>query len=187
MTIKQFNSTAGYSIGGDPSPIEVIDANANVTANTLTVNSSANVIGNIMVGNSNLGNLAIANFFQGDGGLLTNIAVSAGTAITNGNSNVSVAFNGNVTVAVNGTATVLTVSDSGANVSGHVTSTNYISTANNLIASGIVIAGAVSYANIDGTAGQVLTTYGNGITYWSAASGGGVTTGKAIAMAMIFG
>ena len=36
---------------------------------------------------------------------------------------------------------------------------------------GVVKAGAVSYANTDGTVGQVLTTYGNGITYWSTPAG----------------
>ena len=37
----------------------------------------------------------------------------------------------------------------------------------------------------DGTTGQVLSTNGSGTLSW--ASGGGISTGKAIAMAMIFG
>ncbi len=39
----------------------------------------------------------------------------------------------------------------------------------------------------DGTSGQVLSTDGAGTLSWTTASGGGVTTGKSIAMAMIFG
>jgi hypothetical protein len=38
----------------------------------------------------------------------------------------------------------------------------------------------------DGTSGQVLTTDGSGTLSWSTSSGG-ITTGKSIAMAMIFG
>lgn len=37
-----------------------------------------------------------------------------------------------------------------------------------------------------GTAGQVLTSNGTA-TYWAAASGSGITTGKAIAMTLVFG
>jgi hypothetical protein len=43
----------------------------------------------------------------------------------------------------------------------------------NLSATGKLTTGAVTYANADGTAGQVLTTYGNGVTYFSTVSGGG--------------
>jgi hypothetical protein len=55
------------------------------------------------------------------------------------------------------------------------------------------VAGAVPYGTgtayaftSAGTAGQVLTSNGSGAPTWSAASGG-ISTGKAIAMAMIFG
>lgn len=171
MAIKKFKSVAGFAVGEDGSSFDVIDSNANVTANTLTVNgdatfagnlsvngtldyinttvtyitdpiveqgggangaalladdskdrgqlyhyfdpianvavdafagwqhgnheftfaSNANVtdnvvtvndLGNIRVGNAELGNLANANFFQGDGGLLSNITATGGTATT---------------------------------------------------------------------------------------------------------
>jgi hypothetical protein len=42
-----------------------------------------------------------------------------------------------------------------------------------LTTTGKVTMGTVQYANTDGTNGQVLTTYGNGITYWATAAGGG--------------
>lgn len=42
--------------------------------------------------------------------------------------------------------------------------------------------------SVDGTAGQVLATDGGGsLSFVSSSGGGGVSTGKAIAMAMIFG
>ena len=171
MAIKKFKSVAGFAVGEDGSSFDVIDSNANVTANTLTVNgdatfagnlsvngtldyinttvtyitdpiveqgggangaalladdskdrgqlyhyfdpianvavdafagwqhgnheftfaSNANVtdnvvtvndLGNIRVGNAELGNLANAAYFQGDGGLLSNITATGGTATT---------------------------------------------------------------------------------------------------------
>jgi hypothetical protein len=45
----------------------------------------------------------------------------------------------------------------------------------------------LTYPSSDGTAGQLLTTDGSGNLSWAAAPSSGVTTGKAIAMAMIFG
>jgi hypothetical protein len=81
----------------------------------------------------------------------------------NGNSTVSIpAANGNIEFNSGGTATPeLTVTNTGVNVAGTFNST------------GRLVSGAVSYANTDGTNGQVLTTYGNGTTYWSTVSGGG--------------
>ncbi|MFY8190307.1 MAG: hypothetical protein ACOVK9_05020, partial [Bacteroidia bacterium] len=48
--------------------------------------------GNITAGNANLGNLVTANFFTGNGSLLTGITVSAGNSIVNGNSNVFISM-----------------------------------------------------------------------------------------------
>ena len=177
---KQFNSIIGYSVG-NPTEVIVIDANANVSANTLSVTANAGITGNITTGNANLGNLVTANFFQGDGGLLTNIAVSAGTSIVNGTSNVAVGLNGNVTLGIGGTANVLVVTPTGANITGTANVTGNANVGNlgasgSLVSVGKITAGAVLYANTDGTGGQVLTTYGNGVTYWSTVSGGGSTS-----------
>ena len=46
-------------------------------------------------------------------------------------------------------------------------------------ANGTVTAGAVNYTATDGTVGQVLTTYGNGQTYFSTVSGGSGSPGGA--------
>lgn len=47
--------------------------------------------------------------------------------------------------------------------------------------------GAVSYAATDGTNGQILTTDGSGNATFEDAPESGITTGKAIAMAIVFG
>lgn len=165
MAIKQFNSIAGFSIGGDPTPITVVDSNANVTANTLVVNANASITGNITVGNANLGNLATANFFQGDGGLLTNIAVSAGTSIVNGTSNVAVGLNGNITVGVGGSPNVFVVSNAGANVSGALDATGNISATyfigNGSLLTGITGGGGTSITTQITTATSVSTAINN--------------------------
>lgn len=60
-------------------------------------------------------------------------------------------------------------------------------TAYGLIAAGTTATGAFQQVSGTGTSGQVLTSNGAGaLPSWQAA-GGGITTGKAIAMAMIFG
>ena len=91
-----------------------------VTSSLTTVGTlgSLTVTGNISSGNANLGNLATANFFQGDGGLLSNITATGGTSIVNGTSNVVVVASGNVTTSVAGTANVLLVKATGANILG---------------------------------------------------------------------
>jgi hypothetical protein len=103
-------------------------AQPNITSvGTLT---SANVTGNLKSGNANLGNLAIANFFSGDGYLLSNL--SSGSSIVNGTSNVRVASSGNVSTSVGGTANVLVVSTTGIDVNGNISVDNVVSTGGNL-------------------------------------------------------
>ena len=70
------------------------------------------------------------------------------------------------TFSSQGNANVVTISGIGINVTGTFYSTSTIT------------AGAVTYANTDGTANQVLTTYGNGITYWSTVSGNSISNGN---------
>lgn len=46
--LKKFNSIGGFSVG-DETPTDVIDANANVSANNLSVSGDAKIIGNLSV------------------------------------------------------------------------------------------------------------------------------------------
>ena len=67
-------------------------------------------------------NAVSANYFLGDGGLLSNIVVSAGTSIVNGTSNLAVDANGNVRVGVSGTPNVFVVTSDGIDVNGSIRS-----------------------------------------------------------------
>jgi len=84
---------------------------------------------------------------------------------------------GNITsLTVTGTVTAGGFVSTG--VSSNISGANVIS-ANTLIANTSVRSGAVTYTGTDGTAGQVLTTYGNGVTYFSTVSGGSGSPGGA--------
>jgi hypothetical protein len=83
ITANTGNITNDMWVGGNTTTIgTAFSAAANVTGNVTSGNvttgivaaNTANITGNITSGNANLGNLATANFFSGDGGLLTNIA-----------------------------------------------------------------------------------------------------------------
>jgi hypothetical protein len=118
-----------------------------------TFNGNANVTGNLTSGNANLGNLVVANFFSGDGSLLSNI---------NG-SNVSNVANANY---ANFAGTAYSVD--GANVSGEVANANYASFANiastaNSVA-GANVSGEVANANYASYAGNVTISTQSNIT-----------------------
>jgi hypothetical protein len=76
------NILADFEVGGTANIVGSMNsATANVTGNAIIGNVStdlmesnvANISGNLTSGNANLGNLATANFFSGDGSLLTNV------------------------------------------------------------------------------------------------------------------
>lgn len=135
----------------------------NQTTNALTVS------GNINGANANLGNTVSANYFIGDGGLLSNISVGTGNAITNGNSNVTVTANSNVNISVAGNANVVVATGNGLVVNGTISSTGNIITGNIIgtLANGTSnISIPVANGNILFTAGgtantMVLKTDGN--------------------------
>ena len=113
--------------------------------------SSLTVSGNISSGNANLGNLVVANFFQGNGSLLTGITANTANTVTD-------ATQSNITGL--GNLIGLTVSNSSGVV-------NFSNTAN-------VTLGSVSNLHIaGGTANYVLSTDGAGNLSWVAQTGGG--------------
>ena len=94
----------------------VHDFNGNLTIPESFNGNSANITANITAGNINGGNLVSANYLSGDGYLISNLVISGGTQILNGNSNVVVSPNSNVSTSVAGVANVMVVSNTGANV-----------------------------------------------------------------------
>ena len=145
--------TSLVAVGEDT--VEFVDGN-NIVITTnaaarpqqieFSLSENVSITGNLIVGNANLGNAATANFFVGDGGLLTNIYVAGGTAINNGNSNVAVSANGNVTTAVAGNANVIVVTGTGMNVAGTLNTTGNASVGNLNIGTGV--SGSLTGANV---------------------------------------
>lgn len=145
-------ATAGgntSNISNGTSNVSIATSNGNIT---MSVNGTSNVVvisdtninvsGNINASNANLGNLVTANFYAGNGSLLTginggnvsnvanaNYANFAGTLI-NGNSNISIQANSNVSVSVGGTSNVIVATTTGANINGTLSITGNISGSN---------------------------------------------------------
>lgn len=148
----------------------IIDDVANYTFGGLTITSNA-VFGNTNLGNlatanfltvsgdANLGNAASANYFIGNGSLLTGITT---TSLVNGTSNIVVSSNGNATFSIGGTSNVVTITTTGTNVNGYISATQFVGEAGNLSnIQGANVSGTVSAAN---TAGTVTTAAQPNIT-----------------------
>jgi hypothetical protein len=138
---------------------------------------SLSVTANITSGNANLGNLAVANFFKGNGSELTNLPI--GTSLANGASSVTIpASGGNVNTIVDGTTRIAATS-AGANVTGTLgvsgnANVGNLGTAGLVVATGnvtggnLVTGGSLSVTananvgNIGAAAGVFTTISGNG-------------------------
>ena len=144
-----------------------VTVTGNAAANNVNVTNrisaaSITVTGNIVGSNANLGNTAQANYFVGNGSLLTGIQASTGSRIENGTSNINIATaNGNATVGINGTSNVATFSASGLAVAGNVTATRFVGDGgqlSNITAANITGNVAVAtYAVAAASAGYALT------------------------------
>ena len=137
----------------------------NITSlGTLT---ALNVSGNIISGNANLGNAATANFFVGDGTYLTNISVTGGTSIVNGNSNVFVYANGNVAVSVAGVSNTVVFSSTQANLGN-------LAVANNITINNVAnITGNLNAANAN-----ITTLVGSSANFTGNLSAGNANLGQ---------
>ena len=117
-------STAGSVTGANLTGTILTAAQTNITSvGTLT---SLSITGNVAAGNANLGNLAQANFFSGDGRNLTNIAGAsvtgtvanatyadtAGTVSSNIQSNIT-SVGTLASLSVSGNATIANISSTG--------------------------------------------------------------------------
>ena len=144
--------------------------------------SAAPTAGNLADGelaiNTNDGKL----FYKDSGGVVQVIATKAGASgdvvgPASATDSALVAFDGTTGKLIKQAATV-TVSQGGTGIS--------TTTAYGLIAAGTTSTGAFQQVSGTGTSGQVLTSNGAGaLPTWQTSSG--ITTGKSIAMAMIFG
>jgi hypothetical protein len=173
-------SASGNVTGGNITTAGVVAATGNVsggnltTAGALSVTGNANIgnigvvgviaTGNISAGNlsvpgitslGNIGNVAISGgtsgqFIQTDGNGVLSFASISASSLVNGNSNVVVTANGNVTVSSAGNANILTVTGTGANVSGTLNATGNANVGNVGAAAGVFTAN-VSANNVAAT------------------------------------
>jgi hypothetical protein len=158
-----FTGTAnitGNITGGNINTGGVVNATGNVSGGNLTTAGVVNATGNGTFGNANLGNLAKANYFQGDGGLLTNVSSILSPTIANGTSNVNIpASNGNVNITAAGNANIVVVTGTGVNIAGTLNTSTGNITGGNLIGP---LANGNSNVNIPAANGNVnISSAGN--------------------------
>ena len=166
--LKKFNSIAGYSVG-DEEIIDVIDANANVSANNLSVSGDANISGNLTVlgtvsyietsttyitdpitetGGGPGGDVLTSNDNKDRGSLLHYHTTSPVDAFIGwDNSNAEFALASNVSVTDN----VVTFNDFGNVRLGNLNATGSL-----VIAGNISITGTVSAGSISGSVGNAI-------------------------------
>jgi hypothetical protein len=124
----------------------IASANLNLSGNLSiagNVNSALTVRANISGTNVITGGNAFATYFIGNGSQLTGIVVSGGSAINNGNSNVTIgSANANVTVSVNNVSNVAVFTQTGMSVAGNVIATNFIGNVIGNISGNLTVPGA---------------------------------------------
>jgi hypothetical protein len=132
-----------------------------VTGTGINVAGTINATGNLTAANANLGNLATANFFTGNGSLLTSITGANVTGNVGNALNAYAVAGANVSGAVAFATTANSVA--GANVSGAVGLATFAGTANAV--AGANVSGEVSFAatanavaggNVSGQVGNAL-------------------------------
>lgn len=103
MAIKAFNSIAGFSVGNVPA--NIILGNGDITAANANFSGNGNIVGNLYTGNADLGNLAIANYFQG--------------IFANGTTDIAIPdVDGNINLSSGGNANILVITPTGAYIQG---------------------------------------------------------------------
>jgi hypothetical protein len=117
---------------------------------------------NLLTGmqNTSIGNQSLINVLGNNN---VGVGKRAGQTITTGSQNTIIGTDADVSSATLSNATALGY---GANVAASNTIQLGNSNVTNVKTSGTITAGAVTYPNVDGTAGQVLTANANGVPTW---------------------
>ena len=163
--VSNFTNTAG-----------TVTENAQPNITSVGTLSSLTVTGNIAAGNANLGNVATANYFIGDGGFLSNIATGAIANYANYAGNAVIADSANIALTVTenaqpnitsvGVLDELTISGNlyAGNIDGgNIVTANYLAGDGSLIANltGSAVTGWVpqsAYANNSGNSNYSNTS-----------------------------
>ena len=158
MAIRALNSVGGFSVGEIPA--NIILGNGDITGSNISANGTVSFSG----GNVTLGNISNLHISGGSSGQaiitdgLGNLSFTAisSSSIANGSSNVSIpTINGNV-IVVSGGNTTLTVTGTGANVTGTLSASGNANLGN----LGTEIISATGNANVGnlGTTGLFAAT-----------------------------
>ena len=140
----------GITVANGNSNVSAPIANGNITisvtgnANVVTItNTGVNITGTLNTGTANI----TANYYIGNGALLTGIAAT--TSIANGNSNVSIpTANGNVNISAIGNANILVVTGTGANILGTANITGNLAVTGTNVTFGTGAGGNISGVNV---------------------------------------
>jgi hypothetical protein len=134
-------NAAGLSLSSNV--ISALNSTSNITT-TANV-SGGNLITSGSVGNITGANYITANYFVGNGALLTNVT-SSGTSITNGTSTVAIGVSGgNANITIGGTSNVAVFATTGLTVTGTASVTGNITGGNITGVSGSVATGIINY------------------------------------------
>jgi hypothetical protein len=120
MALRPFNGANGFSVG-QQTPINIADANGNITANGITVSAKANLgpIGNVIITGGSSGQAITTD----GAGNLTFTTVGGTATLSNGNSNIQILNNANITFSSTGNANIMVVTGTGVNVAGTLNAT----------------------------------------------------------------
>ena len=159
-------------------------ASSTILGDATSANDNSTAIGFMSLnGNGGTNNTAIGTNAMRDSGSTANttaIGVIAGQNSNTGNNNTFLGYA--ASVPNNSAISNATAIGSGAIVTSSNTiqlgadGSNGTTPISNIKTSGTITAGAVTYPNVDGAAGTVLTANANGIPTWTAPSGGGGST-----------
>ena len=171
ITGARYTGGIGFGTSSTTTATTATLGNLYIAGNTLSstdtnanINLSPNGTGNVVISaNVSAGNIVTANYFVGNGSLLTGVTASSATTavsaykLANGSSNVNIAtLDGNITVSVGGIANTVVFANTG----------NYITTTGNLNASylfgnGSQLTGIVSSYGNSNVATYLPTYIGN--------------------------
>ena len=162
--------------GSNGTWIRDADASANdsITAGSIVYVESGTANGGKFFYLTTTGTITIGSTSLSFSDLLGSVAT---TAITNGNSNVSVAANSNVTVSVAGNANVVTITGTGANISGTANITGNVDIGGNLSITGsLTVNGTTTTINSTTlTVDDLNIVLASGAADAAAANGAGIT------------
>ena len=160
-------NTATYSSYSQTLYVEIPD---NLSIGNVTASGNITATGNLTVTNANLGNLATANFFSGNGNALFNIQGANITgAVSSASTSGTVTSNAQPNITSLGTLTSVTVTgniNAGNATLGNAVTANYFigSGANLTNIPGSNISGTISNANYATYAGDIINSTQSNIT-----------------------